>query len=128
MRGPATGLDNFISRSPDEVVLTPEDERAFVESGIALCGGMYSDGVTSFRGKIYELFVAEVTGESLYQEWLPPKTVAEMADKLAACEADMARETLDLDEDFVPGPGEIRGLQTLFRICADRGLGIIASA
>jgi hypothetical protein len=123
---PALGLDNFISRSPGEVVLTAEDERAFVESGIGLCGGMYSDGVTSFRGKIYELFVAGVTGESLFEEWLPPATVAEMSDKLAACDPDTVGEQLDLDADFVPSPGEIRDLQKLFRICADRGLGITA--
>jgi len=120
------GLDNFISRSPGDVVLTPEDERVFAESGIGLCGGMYSDGVTSFRGKVYELFVAEVTEESLLEEWLPPATVAAMAEKLAACDPDTARERLDLDEDFVPSPGEIRDLQKLFRVCADRGLGIIA--
>jgi len=120
------GLDNFISRSPGDVVLTAEDERAFAESGVALCGGMYSDGVTSFRGKVYAMFVTEVTGESLFEEWLPPETVAVMADKLAACDPDTARGQLDLDEDFVPSPGEIRDLQKLFRICADRGLGIIA--
>ena len=120
------GLDNFISRSPGDVVLTPEDERVFAESGIGLCGGMYSDGVTSFRGKVYVLFVTEVTGESLFEEWLPPETVAAMADKLAACDPDTARERVDLDEDFVPSPGEIRDLQKLFRVCADRGLGIIA--
>jgi hypothetical protein len=122
------GLDNFISRSPDDVVLTPADELAFAESGIELCGGVYSDGVTSFRGKVYAIFVSEVTGESLYQEWLPPETVAEMAGKLAECDPDGAREQLDLDEDFVPSPGEIRYLQRLFRLCAERGLGIIAWA
>lgn len=122
------GLDNYVSRSPGDVVLTPEDERAFAESGISLCGGMHSDGVTSFRGKVYELFVATVTAESLYEEWLSPETVAGMADKLAACDPDTARERLDLDEDFVPSPGEIGNLQKLFRICANRGLGIIAWA
>jgi len=122
------GLDNIISRSPDEEVLTPEDERAFAESGIDLCGGMYSDGVTSFRGKVYDMFVLKVTGVSLYEEWLPPETIAEMADKLALCDPDTAREQLDLDGDFVPSPGEIRDLQKLFRICAERGLGIIAWA
>jgi len=120
------GLDNFVSRSPGEAVLTPEDERAIAESGIRLCGGLYSDGVTSFRGKVYQLFVAAVTGESLYQEWLPPETVADMAGKLEACDPDTARERLDLDTDFIPTPGEIRSLRKLFRLCADRGLGIIA--
>jgi hypothetical protein len=120
------GLDNFISRSPDDTVLTPEDERVFAESGIQLCGSMYTDGVTSFRGKVYAIFVSEVTGESLYEEWLSPETVTEMADKLAQCDPDTARDRLNLDQDFVPSPGEIRDLQKLFRICAERGLGIIA--
>jgi len=112
--------------SAGQRVLTPEDERAIAESGSSLCGGMHSDGVTSFRGKVYELFVAAVTGESLYQEWLPPETVVEMADKLDACDPDTARERLDLDADFIPSPDEIRDLRKLFRVCADRGLCIIA--
>lgn len=123
---PALGLDNFVSRSPGDVELTPEDERAIAESGTSLCGGMHSDGVTSFRGKVYVLFVAAVTGESLYQEWLPPETVAEMADKLDGCDPDTVPERLDLDSDFIPSPGEIRDLRKLFRVCADRRLGIIA--
>jgi len=122
------GLDSVISRSPEEVVLTPEDERALNESGIDLCGGLCSDGVTSFRGKVYDTFVTEVTGESLYQEWLPPKTVGEMAQALAACDPESAKEFSGLDERWVPSPGEIRDLQTLFRICAERGPGIIAWA
>ncbi len=120
------GLDNIISRSPDEDVLTPEDERALTKSGISLCGGMFSDGVTSFRGKVYDMFVLEVTGVSLYQEWIPPETLAEMADELTACDPDTIGEQIDLGEHFTPTPGEIRELRKLFRICADRGLGIIA--
>jgi hypothetical protein len=122
------GLDNFVSRVPGDVVLTLDDELAFIASGIGLCGGMHSDGVTSFRGKVYATFVTEVTGESLFEEWLAPETVARMADSLAACDPDTAHERPDLDSDFVPSPGEIRDLQTLFRICADLGLGIIAWA
>jgi hypothetical protein len=97
-------LDNFGSRSPGEVVLTPGDKHVFAESGIGLCGGTDSDGVTSLRGKVWELFVAAVTGESLYREWLPPESVAEMADKLDVCDPDTARERLDLDADFIRGP------------------------
>ncbi len=51
-----------------------------------------------------------------------------MADKLAECDPDTVCERLDLDEYSTPSPGEIRDLQKLFRICADRGLGIIAWA
>jgi hypothetical protein len=119
------GLDNFISRSPDDTELTLDDKRAFAESGVQLCGSMYTDGVTSFRGKIYATFVSKVTNESLFDEWLAPETVALMADKLAQCDPDTARERLGLNEDLMPSPGEISGLQTLFRICAERGLGII---
>lgn len=122
------GLDNFISRSPDEVMLTPEDESALAESGINLCGAMFSDGVTSFRGKVYDSFVLEVTGESLYEQWLPPETLAEMADRLMGCDPDTACRDLDLYEAFTPTPDEIRMLRRLFRLCADRGLGLIAWA
>jgi hypothetical protein len=120
------GLDNFISRSPDDVVLTPEDEAALAASGIDLCGGLCSDGLTSFRGKIYDFLVAEVTGESLYEPWLPPETLGEMADKLAECDPETVGERLDLGERFTPSPGEIRDLTRLLRLCADRGLGLIA--
>ena len=119
------GLDNFASRTRGDVSLTPEDERAFVEAGIQLCGSMSTDGISSFRGKIYTVFVTEVTGESLSEEWLPPETVAGMADKLAACDPDAAGEELDLYKDAVPSPFEIRCLQRFFRLCADRGLGLI---
>ena len=92
------GLDSIISRSPDEVVLTPEDERTLTEPGIDLCGGVFSNGVTSFRGKVCDLFVSEVTGVSLSQEWIPPETLAEMADKLTACDPDTVGAQLDFPE------------------------------
>ena len=108
------GLDSIISRTPEETTRTPEDERALSESGIDLCGGMYSDGVTSFRGKVYDMFVGEITGVSLYQEWIPPETIAEMADALAKVDPETIGAQLDL--------------QKLFLLCADRGLGLIAWA
>jgi hypothetical protein len=122
------GLDNIISRSADDDVLTPEDERALTESGISLCGGMFSDGVTCFRGKVYDRFVSEVTGVSLYQEWIPPEEVGEMADALAAVDPETINEQLELSDYDAVSPGEIHDLQKLFRLCADRGLGIIAWA
>ena len=52
-------------------------------AGIELCGGMLSgNGSGSFRGKVYDDFIEAVTGESLYQESIPNKTVKKMADKL----------------------------------------------
>ena len=122
------GLDNIISRTPEETTLSPEDARALTESGISLCGGMFSDGVTSFRGKIYSTFVGEITGVSLYQEWIPPETLAEMADALAKVDPETIGAQLDLGEHSTPSPGEVYDLQRLFRLCADRGLGLIAWA
>ena len=119
------GLDNLVSRIPEDVVLTPEDERAFAESDIELCGGMFSDGAASIRGKVYDLFVMEVTEESLYQEWIPPETMAEMAARIAKCDPETATEGLDLGERYTPTPSEIRMLQAFFGLCAQRGLGLI---
>ena len=121
------GLDSIISRSPNKIVLPAADKRALNESGIELCG-MYSDGITSFRGKVYDMFVLKVTGVSLYEEWLPPKTISEMADALAKVDPETIGEQLDLGEYFTPSPGEVRNLQKLFRLCAERGLGITAWA
>jgi hypothetical protein len=120
------GLDNYVSRSPDEVVLTPEDERTITETGISLCGSLNSDGITSFRGKVYERFVTAVTGESLYEDWLPPETLAAMAEKLDACDPDTLGARLGLDPDSIPSESEILDLRRLFHLCAARGLGIIA--
>jgi hypothetical protein len=119
------GLDNFASRTPGDVSLTPGDERAFAESGIELCGGMFSDGVASIRGKVYDLFVLEVTGESLCQEWIPPETMADIAARLAECDPETATRGLDLTEHSTPTPGEIRDLQAFFSLCAQRGIGLI---
>jgi len=126
-RRPAMGLDSIISRSPNKIVLPAADKRALNESGIELCG-MYSDGITSFRGKVYDMFVLKVTGVSLYEEWLPPETISEMADALAKVDPETIGEQLDLGEYFTPSPGEVRNLQKLFRLCAERGLGITAWA
>ena len=74
------------------------------------------------------MLVLEVTGESLTREWLPPETLAEMADRLDECDPETVGEDFDLGERWTPSPGEIRDLRRLFRICAERGLGLIAWA
>lgn len=44
-----------------------------------LCGGMFSGGGNSFRGKVYASWVEFATGHSLYTEELSPDIVQEMA-------------------------------------------------
>lgn len=122
------GLDSLASRSPDEVELSDEDTAAFEASGIDLCGGMGSDGVTSIRGKVYADLVLEATGISLYEEWLAPEDVARLS---RALDARSAEELADL-WDSIDGRGgsghssrEAADLRAFFDICAERGLGLI---
>ncbi|ABQ91743.1 hypothetical protein [Roseiflexus sp. RS-1] len=122
------GLDNYAARHP-EGGLTEEDKQAFRDAGIDLCGGMHSDGVISFRGKWYDPLVAHVTGVSLYQEWIPPETVREMA---AALNRYSARRLARIWDKVWPMPWEdshhsereVADLQRFFAICAERGLGL----
>jgi hypothetical protein len=44
------GLDNYPARDPQGTLL-PEDEEAFHNAEIWLCGGMFSVGTTSFRSQ-----------------------------------------------------------------------------
>ena len=123
------GLDNYAARHA-EGGLTEEDCQAFEEAGIDLCGGLESDGTVSFRGKVYNTLVEEVTGVRLYQEWIPPETVAEMAAALNEYTAEELAEIWDeVDplpwEDASHSPEETGHLQRFFAVCAERGLGLI---
>jgi hypothetical protein len=123
------GLDTYASRSPDDVMLTEEDERAFFNAGIELCGGLFSGNDGSFRGKVYWDVVFEVTEVSLTTEWLPPETVREMAAKLNAMTPEELAETNDYARTRYTGSptnaDEMMSLQCFFTICANRGLGLI---
>jgi hypothetical protein len=124
------GLDNFASRTPDRVTLTPEDEAAFEAADLELCGGIYSGGAATFRGKVYWLLVLDVTGVSLTESWLPPAKVRRVARALARrTPAQLAGVN---DEHRSPRPGEagtseaeMADLQRFFAICAERGIGLI---
>jgi hypothetical protein len=114
------GLDTYASRSPEDIYLTEEDQKAFAEANIELCGGIYSGGGNdgSFRGKVYATAILEITGQGLYQEWIPPGTVREMYAALQAC--DPQEDTWDRVT-----PQEILELRKFFKVCSERGLGLI---
>jgi len=123
------GLDNYASHTPGDVSLTEEDERAFAASGAQLCGGILSGGDSSFRGKVYWDLIYEVTGESIMEEWVPPESVIEMAEKLNAL---TSQELADINDrvrsrggDHPTSNVEMASLQCFFTICAGRGLGLI---
>ena len=117
------GLDTFASRSSDDIELSEEDLRAFEEAEISLCGGIFSGdgGDGSFRGKVYALDILEITGESLYQEWISPDTVCEMHRAFATYESSMVKEGQEIDVTDI----EISNLCKYFRVCCERGLGLI---
>jgi hypothetical protein len=84
--------------------------------------------VTSIRGKVYNDLVMEVSGISLYQEWTPPEEVR----LIAAAFATRTPEELvsvwnDVDCRYGSdhASSEAAALQVFFRVCADRGLGLI---
>lgn len=47
-----------------------------------LCGGMFSGGGNSFRGKVYNSLIEEVTEISLYNEIIPTKDVKLMVSRI----------------------------------------------
>ena len=116
------GLDTFAAHTPEDIELTKEDLQAFEQANIALCGGIFSGGGNdgSFRGKVYAELILEVTGQSLYAEWIPPETVKEMYDSLAMG-----------DPEDVAGWGykntaqEVLELRKFFKVCSERGLGLV---
>jgi hypothetical protein len=115
------GLDVYAQRGPGQE-LTEEDERAFEAAEIHLCGGMLSGCAGSFRGKVYAGLVEAITGESLYQEWIPPDSVKGMCEALRRCEP---REFDDVhDGRFGDVESAVANLRKFFKVCVERGLGL----
>jgi hypothetical protein len=116
------GLDNYASNSSEEMTLTPEQAQAFEAADIQLCGGLFSGAGGSFRGKIYAPLIAEITGVSLYQEWIPPTTVRKMYQKLSAVDPEAyIRENNGWEGQKL----DILDLRAFFKVCAERNLGLI---
>ncbi|MFM6944960.1 MAG: hypothetical protein ACKOXV_06705 [Bacteroidota bacterium] len=112
------GLDNFWKKS--------KDEAGVIEGEFKICGGMFSgSGNDSFRGKVYDRFVEDVTGISLYGDpdtfEVPNEIVKQMADDLEATEwRDSYIENYDIEEE------EFKDLVKMFRLHADAGHYLLA--
>lgn len=121
------GLDVYAVRSP-EIGLSEDDEQAFEEAGIDLCGGIYSGGAGSFRGKVYDMLILDLTGVSLYQEWIPPETVQQMAEALQRVDPGTFEKELAGNYSWeVYSAHTIEHLRKFFDVCARRGLGLAGS-
>ena len=117
------GLDTFASRSPDDIELSPEDIQAFQDGDIQLAGGIFSGGNDgSFRGKVYQILIWEITGVSLLQDWLQPETVQEMSLTLDDCNP---QEAIDESDTLNRTTDEILELRKFFQVCAERKLGLV---
>jgi hypothetical protein len=102
--------------------LTEEDEAAFEAAEPNLCGGMLSGCRDSFRGKVYFDLVEAITGESLYERFIPPERVKAMYEALRDCDPS---EIGYCDFRFGDPEEQIAELRTFFKVCAERNLGIV---
>jgi hypothetical protein len=129
------GLDIFASRSEEDIMLTTPDLQAFSDAGIDLCGGLFSGDPGSFRGKLYDTLLLDITHVNLYQPWIPPETVRAMYAALLNCVPAALLGTYQeiaasLDCDYTGDSleeltADILELRKFFQVCAERGLGLI---
>jgi hypothetical protein len=94
-----------------------------------LVGGMLSaNGQGSFRGKCYDQFIEDITGESLYQEEIRNDNVIAMAEAL---EEFLSGHMKVKDQDLINVDygdmsfGEARDLAKWFRVTADNGYSVV---
>ena len=118
------GLDNFAQRASGEE-LTDEDIAAFVAEGPNLCEGLAAGDPAGFRGKVYLNLVHEITGESLYDDFIPPEKVTAMYEALRDCNPDNFDDCGD--HHSVEPEERIDNLRKFFKVCAERNLGIGSS-
>lgn len=120
------GLDTYAARSPDDVELSDQDIKAFQEANIELCGGIFTGAPGTFRGKIYDLLIFQLTGVSLYQTWIAPEKVREISQALEQCTAERVAQQSEGQGSRRRWSGaEIVELRKFFKVCEERNLGLV---
>ncbi len=117
------GLDVFVKPAVGKRP-SAEDVAAFAALGdLPLAGWLAEDGFIVFRGKVYEDFVFRVCGISLYQEWIPPQEVSQMAQALEALDygGELVQEVLLATR---VSEQEARALSQVLNLCTRRCLGL----
>lgn len=116
------GLDTYAVMVKEDGEFEFADPALFKDVG-SLCGGIFSgngnDG--SFRGKVYDQVVEEATGETLYQELIPPETVARMSE---AFDGWLAAHPYDYEGEYDITIAELQALADFLRVCKEHGLGL----
>lgn len=97
-------------------------------AGIQLIGGLFSggEGASSFRGKVYNDLIEDVTGVSLYQHIIEAEVVAQMADALAAYASTPHEDSDEDSDDDGYGRGyeyseDLESLVRFFAVCKENG-------
>lgn len=100
-----------------------ERRRERENDGYCLFGGNY------FRGKLYAELIQFVSGVWIYQTWIPPETVKEMAEAFERrdAEATIREFRRKAHPIYEHSAVEVADLAAFFRVCADRGLGLVGS-
>lgn len=82
-----------------------------------------------FRGKIYDDLVRYVTGVSVYAPWIPPETVKKMAEAFARRDPEATIRSFRRNKRRIydHSATEVADVQAFFKLCADRGLGLVGS-
>ena len=139
------GLDTYASRiavnffDPDLDVDSVDEDFGCTEEDLAALRAAEEecerwDGTCLFsenylRGKIYTHLVRHITGRSLNEIWIPPEVMREMSEAFERCDPAEAirtyRESTSLARDL--DERTVRQLRLFFRICAERGLGLVGS-
>lgn len=88
------GLDNYWKKNVND--------EGLVKGEFKVCGGICSgNGNDSFRGKVYNNIVEEITGVSLYEEKISKDVIWEMNEKIQKCDHETAKSyaVYELRED-----------------------------
>ena len=105
------GLDNYWVKPGEQDVCQLGTEHH-------VCGGMFSgNGNGSFRGKVYDRLVEDITDVSLYTDRISNEQVREMAKKLAETQFD---PKWDIEEV------EWNGLVAMFQEYSEAGCDLVA--
>jgi hypothetical protein len=106
------GLDSFWK--------LPSAETPLFEPELHLCGGIFSgNGEGSFRGKVYNYFIENSTGQTLYAEVIDNIKVKDMAMKLQ--EYLDTHNLDDFTELYSMEISELKDLCRMFKTYADAG-------
>jgi len=115
--------EDFGCTEEDLAALRRAEEECERWDGACLFGGNY------VRGKLYTYLIEHITGQSLYQPWIPPEVVWKMAEALDGCDpAEAIRTYRATDPPYAEWDvSVVRQLRQFFRVCAKRGLGLVGS-